>query len=352
MVAPIIGYTDPTISTQSLYRTKQGQRQAAPYDRALPYSMREVSVTSTTIPSPGSGLAQSLYDVRARRAFETALFDKLKITAYDRFLSKLGDRASFGENLAELGQTAEMVIGRFTQIRDFTVAVRGKRYQQAAEILLMKEQPRKVTPIKAAADNWLEYWYGVRPLVGDIYAGIRILSDVVSSKHITASAKDTDVVWNQGDTARFSSNQVLTGKASVRYGAYVQVTNPNLYLLNRLGLLNPVQLGWQVTKYSLVVDWFYNVEQYLGTMTDFVGLSLSQAYTTQAITGGKLVETWNDYGWKTSANYAYVDRTVGISTPGLAFKGWKPFSAGKLAAAAALAYGELFRLAKRSGSKK
>lgn len=352
MVAPIIGYTDPTINTQSLYRTKQGQRQAKPYDRALPYSMKEVSVTSTTKPSPGSSQAQGLFNVTARRTFETALFNKLKITAYDRFLSVLGDRASVGENLAELGQTAEMVVGRFNQIRDFTAAVRGKRYQQAAEILLMKEQPRKVTPIKAAADNWLEYWYGVRPLIGDIYSGIEILSDNVPSRHITASAKDTDVRWDQGVTAKHSANQVFSGKMSVRYGAYVQVTNPNTYLLNRLGLLNPVQLGWQVTKYSLVVDWFYNVEQYLGTMTDFVGLSLSQAYTTQAITGGTLVETWNDYGWRTSANYARVDRTVGISTPALGFKGWKPFSAGKLAAAGALAYGELFRLAKKSGSKK
>jgi hypothetical protein len=64
-------------------------------------------------------------------------------------------------------------------------------------------------------------------------------------------------------------------------GAEIFVSNPNLYLANKLGFVNPGVIAWELVPFSFVIDWFVPVGNFLSQWTDFVGLTLQKAYTTK-----------------------------------------------------------------------
>lgn len=73
---------------------------------------------------------------------------------------------------------------------------------------------------------------------------------------------------------RFAEVDVSQIEAYVRLQGLSYITNPNAFLLNRVGLINPVQVAWQLTPLSMFVDWWWNVSAFLGSYTDQVGWSL------------------------------------------------------------------------------
>ena len=91
-------------------------------------------------------------------------------------------------------------------------------------------------------------------------------------------------------TGKDYEDSVYTGPGSARHIAYttygvrvkgeVGVINPNLYLLQQLGLLNPASIAWELVPYSFVLDWFSNIGQVLGQFTAFAGLDTSRVSWT------------------------------------------------------------------------
>lgn len=67
----------------------------------------------------------------------------------------------------------------------------------------------------------------------------------------------------------------------VRIGCQITVTNPNAFLANQMGMVNPVAIAWALVPFSFIVDWFVNVGNVLNGMTDFVGVSQSKAFITR-----------------------------------------------------------------------
>lgn len=56
------------------------------------------------------------------------------------------------------------------------------------------------------------------------------------------------------------------------------MSNPELFALASLGLLNPASLAWELVPLSFVVDWIVPVGPFLEAMTAGVGIELSHAY--------------------------------------------------------------------------
>jgi hypothetical protein len=102
-------------------------------------------------------------------------------------------------------------------------------------------------------------------------------------------------------------------------GAEVHISNPNLYLANKLGFVNPAVIAWELVPFSFVVDWFVPVGNFLSQWTDFVGLSLQNGYTTKSA----YVESRERYlllsppGVRDDKNYKLrfqMQRALGISS--------------------------------------
>jgi hypothetical protein len=65
--------------------------------------------------------------------------------------------------------------------------------------------------------------------------------------------------------------QVIRYRHSVRLQATLLLTNPNLGLASRMGLVNPLSIAWEVVPFSFVVDWFLPVGNFLENLTSLAG---------------------------------------------------------------------------------
>jgi hypothetical protein len=71
------------------------------------------------------------------------------------------------------------------------------------------------------------------------------------------------------------------GQARTSYSTKVTIDNPNLWLLNRMGLINPLTVAWDLVPWSFVVNMFVNVNSLLNSVTDTVGLNVTDMSITR-----------------------------------------------------------------------
>lgn len=271
-------------------RSKSGFRQRKPYNVDTPYtSVYMKREWGEADPESWSGLNR---------------FDSMKVgvtnKARERFVNSLGDASSFGATVtAEGRKTFGMVVGGIVRLARAAKHVKRLEVRKAAELLGVPvyERNRKVrvgrrriihqpemrwptskywVP-KTAANAWLFYSYGVAPLAADIHNGLDVLTRPLPDKRFKGSAKETAraVLPNPPYTA-----DIFEGEYSVRISAYVRVSNPNLWLANQLGLVNPAQWVNEAVPFSFVLDWISNWSQVISQMTDFEGLELTRPLTT------------------------------------------------------------------------
>lgn len=249
------------------------------------FTQRVGLLGSTTIPNYG-GVANSY------------------TSAYNQALSKLTEKVrgslDLATSLAESGQTVKMLnlVKRLTDTlrdmkkswkREILDQLRAWKSKRSVERGLRRWQkglalrhpstyrPRR-TPkglgrriaqsSSAAANGWLEYTYGVKPLINDIH-------DV--AENIVGMARNCDAVKVVGsavinDRATLSAGTFLgipiTGER-VTYEGFVQVMfkvrlRPAYDVdLAVWSSLNPVSVAWELMPYSFVIDWVFDVGSYL-----------------------------------------------------------------------------------------
>lgn len=335
MVAPISGPVTRAVSANKMYAGQSLEdfssyqliyRQKPPYTLPLPY-------TSKISTCKGRGL----YAGYAPDTYPASLavhdswapsseFNQLKMVAYDRLKDGVGNSASLGASLAEFGQSVQMIAARVEQLLRFTRALKKGRLVEAANSLGVSPKVRpKKTRSKDLASTWLEYSFGWSPLIGDIYNALEVLGSEIPDKPVEATASTRDIEWKLVPSGPWAAGYSRKfEKIAVKYGTKVRVTNPNLYLWNQLGLVNPATVVWEVIPFSFVVDWFVNVEQFLGMGTDFLGLSMSDTYTTLHAKGTHYQYWGSGFPGRTSTfAWATTHRALGIDKPSLALRAWK-----------------------------
>lgn len=183
--------------------------------------------------------------------------------------------------------------------------------------------------IKAAGSAWLLWSYGVSPLLSDIQNATEIfIRDVPDGVPIYARATVPVKVQSQSEGG--GTRQIITYDGSIKVGinAYVVCENYDLWLLNQLGLVNPLQWLNEAIPFSFVVDWASNWSSVINSLTDFVGLTFTRSSTSTKM---ELVDTYKnitlppyvpvptEHGSYTR-RYDYFVRSVGIPRPKLVFK--------------------------------
>lgn len=293
MVAPV----SPMKTYLNTYRTglispddvdfrinRSGQTQRRPYNLSLTASAvynkythywRSTPEKWIFTPSMWDGLSYSEMEPYATQAYNKA---------YERFKDAMlnGDGADMGTNLAERRQAMEMVGNRLTQLARFTRKLKRFDFVGAgSELGLTKgSTPKGLKPkAKALGNNWLEYHFGWSPLVKDVGGAIATLQSGIPPTRVRASAT-VNGVYKSTRLGRPYNITTIDYHAKVKISAEVSVTNPNLWLANQLGLINPAALAWELVPFSFVVDWFGNVGNYLSSYTDFAGVTISNPSTT------------------------------------------------------------------------
>lgn len=245
--------------------------------------------------------------------------------ARKRFVGQLGDSSSFGATfLAERKATYGMVENGIVSawkaaraarkgnlvkaakelgvappvvktVRTYPIGKRGKRKSMTTRKIVL---PTGREIAHNLAGRWLWYSYGVAPLMGDMFNAMDVLQREAPWTRVRgtgkASTDSTRKYW-VGITS-YTDSHTCQAKCSI--SADVRVKNPNLWLANQMGLVNPVQVVNEAIPFSFVVDWFSNLSQIIMQMTDFVGLEITDPVTkksslqhTVTVGGGQFIRT-------------------------------------------------------------
>jgi len=252
-----------------------------------------------------------------------------------------------GTGLAEYRSSANMAARRLEQLARALRALRrrdGFTFYDELRMSLKAEEVRKSRQAevdwkrkaaKDAAGLWLESWFGWLPLVNDIWSACNVLQQPPPFGKFSARDGQTFHAV-AANTATFGNK--ADGKGGVRLQTLVRVDNPNVWLANQLGLVNPALTAFQLMPWSWLLNWFVNLEQFLGSYTEWFGLELRNPSTTYFCKS--FGQHWNTdpyYNQKLMLSETVMwQRSLGISRPSLRFTNLKALSITRAATASSL----------------
>ena len=194
---------------------------------------------------------------------------------------------NLGIALGELGDSINFVSGMSIRVLKALKATRRKLYYDAVRHLdidqsLVRGFDFTKLGRKHLADDWLQLQFGWLPILADIRGVIETIrkdwnfdSPVLSS--VRNKNFDNTALIPLQDNERIVSGGLTTG-ISTKY--FYTIEDRVVYLLNSLGLANPMSLAWDLTPLSFTVDWFIPVGTWLSNMTAFNGTKYLGGYTT------------------------------------------------------------------------
>lgn len=326
MVAPTSGPFLRTATTSTHYHDRRVWKQAKPIDRPLPYTGRFGDLHHAI---GQQQFFQTLPNTVSR--FENNVPSKYSaaasLKAYEEFRAQISDKAQMGVFLAELEQAAGMIATRGLQLLQLIKAVRSLNFGDVASIIRKRVSDDILKP-KGFANTWLELNFGWLPMIHDIHSAVDVLQNPIKSVKPTGrgfggSYNETQI---SGSLPNEGAKTVWSADVFAKVGAEVTISNPNLFLANNLGLINPFSVGWELIPFSFVVDWFIPVEAFLSYGSDLYGLSVTNAWNTLFTKGSvydyqkSIILGRSGERWVTGA---YLVRALGLPGPQLFVRPFK-----------------------------
>lgn len=214
---------------------------------------------------PGSGLYDSYF-------WDTLMSNIVRA----KFLGKLkADKASLGVSAAGWRQSADMITGRWNKVADFF------RYKARDYPKWKKRRPGARSLAQTRASDVLENQFGWVPLVQDIVGAASVMCNGIPPDWIRATHREVLRQRFREDNGYFVHLIEAEGVGSVTFAARAVVDNPNLWLLNQLGLINPATVAWDLVPWSFVVNMFVNVNSIIESVTDTMGVTLTDFSETR-----------------------------------------------------------------------
>ena len=217
-------------------------------------------------------------------------------------LNNVADRkASFAESLAEMAKTISELGDAARKIDNFILRAARKDWVGCAMALGLTPKSREVVrtvdrlrrSTGTMASAWLQYNFGIKPIVNDMVSMAAFLSDegahhklrIVGKGRVAVDFEDVTSYTQMGGTS-FGIPPVYGHVTMKRKGGtYVRLDYeiPNTFLreLGVFGLYDVPQAAWAVVPYSFLADWVLPVSEILKAYTASVGLNFKGGTVTQ-----------------------------------------------------------------------
>jgi hypothetical protein len=173
--------------------------------------------------------------------------------ALERLNNKVRGALDVSIALAEARTTMRMVRS-LSKVIDFARAVK-----------------RKFGSTKDIANGWLQWQYGWKPLVSDVFNILDEATNTVDNATYAMYASATKPIWvnekvnlNVPGISGVRTLRKGSGKASCRI--HVAIDTAKLIDVAKWSSLNPLSIAWELTPFSFVFDWFYDVGSYMRAM--------------------------------------------------------------------------------------
>lgn len=247
-------------------------------------------------------------------------------------LKALDTNLDLAETFTGLPQTVRLVAERATQVVKAFVALRGRHYRRAADILGLRRNWGKH---ENQANVWLEMQYGWLPLLSDIFDGTEEVIKLVNHRNenpvrVVTRRLGSNLLLN----AIPSSNSVyerLSAESSARATVEVKlrfaIADAFVAYMSQLRIQNPAYIAWTALPYSFVVDWMLPVGDMLSALNGPIGLKFHGGYmTTRAIgsvsTTGSLLKYPAATGSYVSRRGSTTARTRGLYMTRTSYSGF------------------------------
>lgn len=199
---------------------------------------------------------------------------------------------------AERSQTANLMAKSVNRLASAAMAVRRGNFKHACTLFGMDYTPRiekfsrrrrndplndpfRRTGTDMLSSYWLEFQYGWKPLLQDIYGAAELIAKTYHQKKPTIARSSATVemkvqsihdVWQ--DAGGAASNRICqsSGTVTARYTIEYGEDNAFLNRMAQTGITNPALLAWELLPYSFVIDWFVPVGDYLSQIDATAGL--------------------------------------------------------------------------------
>lgn len=254
-------------------------------------------------------------------------------SAYARAFDSLGDivnRASVGVSLAEGREAIELIATRGLSIFRAFRALRRGRFGDFLDELHIRDRIGKRSrwsKPKDAAALALEYQFGWVPVLQDIHDAASVLQGELPHGQTVRGYGRSDVPYSYFREYGVHITDVQ-GHVDhrVQILAKAKIENPNLLLLNQLGLINPAVVVWETVPFSFIVDAVgLPVQKFLEQYTRFAGLSLSDFIVSTKVKA-EVIDDYDGgvYGKRRSRDVAYrmtreLPQQLGIPTRNIEF---------------------------------
>lgn len=142
--------------------------------------------------------------------------------------------------------------------------------------------------VLGTSQEWLKYQYAFVPLMSDTKSLAETVAgrllDLPTTRYFrrkarggwTAPAVRRNVI-NSGGVVQ---SEEYTDTYMYERGGAWQITNPELYVQNLLGLADPFSTAWEKVPYSFVVDYFVPIGQWLHSVHTQTGVTYYNGYET------------------------------------------------------------------------
>jgi len=235
-------------------------------------------------------------------------------TAEVKALNKLKSQdLHLGNFLAEGRRTINMVAGTA-----LTIARGINRFRHSSPsgwINVTRYQRGNLPPSKwnCIPNAWLQLQYGWLPLLSDVYGAINHLDRrsrfEIPYVTVRSGADSTDIIVKTVSGATFASvahlefEQLQQARVTLVYG----LIDAQLAELSSLGLINPVEIVWELLPYSFVVDWLVPIGTWLSALTADAGF--------QFVTGTKSLRSSLKFKGIRDVSYSAPNTVTSISAP-------------------------------------
>lgn len=206
-----------------------------------------------------------------------------------RLRAKIKDQnVNLAQNVAEYRQASSMFKGLVSDIvQTFRSLRSGRAFSEFVRIL---QRPKSKNEL-AIANRWLQYQYGLKPLMSDLYGTSDALAKRIRDGMYLHVRSKLNIGLNGTQTSGDGLKLVWRWDTELRGVARYKISDPSMKMLSQFGITNPLLLAWELIPYSFVVDWLFPVGNFLSSLDALNGTS-----DLRVITAATEVHTWSHQG--------------------------------------------------------
>lgn len=182
---------------------------------------------------------------------------------------------NLAQSCAEYKQACTMFASFAKDIVSSYRAIRGglpSLFSAAFSRLLQKRDPVALR----AANRWLQYQYGVKPLMSDLYGVLDLFQAQMQAGSLYVSRVSGGCGLNKSRSSG-DAIQIQSGTSKYVATAYFMVRNETLRSLAQNGITNPALLAWELIPYSFVIDWVLPIGNWLSAADALTGVTVLKA---------------------------------------------------------------------------